>query len=203
MKKISWFIVMAVLPAVCAAALSFSFPQKANIRTSPEILRIRKIKGEKVETPEFQARADLNLRSRPSDKHWYQIMVEYDTKPEWMDQLDLDVYALQEDSGKKGRDKYKLLQGRVSYINVEEGSHVATLYIHPHTLERFGDVERIAVIIRSKGQVLGIESDPSSRTRWWEQLSPTKDLLLSRIYTPFAWLRSDNFEAIKHATPSR
>jgi len=157
-----------------------------------KIVEIRKIDGEKVRTPEY--RIVGGTPQRPT-RQWFQVVVEYLTRPEWLDQLDFEYYVLLKSRRDAG--KYKLLKGTVSYVNVPKGRHKSVMYLHPSTIERFGEVVRVAVLVRSGGRLVAIKTRPSSQQRWWEQLTPESGLLLNRMQTPFGMILYDEYEAIK------
>ena len=155
-----------------------------------------KIDGKKVQTPEYQIKKS-QFQARTRD--WFRIDTQYETKPEWLDEVSFKYYVLvKAKEGSKGP-KQVLFSGDVTYINVAEGKHKSDMYIHPSTLERFGEVQAIAVMISVQGRVEVIESVPASTQRWWEQLAPTEGMLLNRMQTPFAMLYFDDYEAVKPA----
>jgi hypothetical protein len=158
--------------------------------------RIRNIKSSKVRTPEYSARSDSTKGTK--GYRWLEIAVEYETTPTWIDQLDFTYYVLMKNE--KDRQPLRLFRGAVAYVNVEKGRHEAVMYIHPTTLKRYGDIEATAVIMRFKGQTVAMESDPSSKQRWWEQLQPVDGYILNRLESPFAMLDYDRYEAIKSSS---
>ena len=128
------------------------------------------------------------------------ITTEYSTAPEWMDELEFRYYALVQ--SKKGKKEYTLLRGDVTYVNIERNAgggprHKSVVYLHPTTLARYGEVERLAVLIYYQGRLIGIESEPSTKQRWWEQLTPKSGYVLNRLESPFAMINYDDYEAIK------
>ncbi len=158
-------------------------------------LRIRDISSDELPTPDYQVRR-VSLGSGET-KRWTLIEVEYETAPEWIDQVDFRYYALVENDEGEGRDRFILFRGEVSNVNVARGRHTSVMYLHPSTIERYSDVERVAVEVRVAGRLVATDSDPSADSRWWEQLSPTDGYLLNRLETPFAMLNFDNYEALK------
>ncbi len=127
-------------------------------------------------------------------------MVEYDTAPEWTEQLDFTFYVVLQ-----GKDpRYQLLRGTVSCVNVPRGSrHKEVMYLHPSTLGRYGTVYRAGVEIKHKGVSVAVESSDQGKGRWWEDpnlLPGIRDgLVLNRLQTPFAFLQYDEYEAINPA----
>jgi len=179
-----------VVPALFLSSLLGGMTAAA--QQAARTVTIKKIDGEKVRTPEY--RIVGGVPQRPT-RQWFQITVEYETKPEWIDQLDFEYYVLLKKRG--GKAKYKLLKGTVSYVNIPKGRHKSVMYLHPSTIERFGDVSRVAVLVRSGGRLVALETVPRAQQRWWEQLTPETGLLLNRMQTPFSMILYDEYEAIK------
>ena len=183
-----------------AVFFSFMVPDVFSQATpASKLIRVRKIKMQKQRTPEYEVKRVQMTTGKI--RNWMQIQVAFDTAPEWMDQIDFTYYAVVK--SKKGKEKYTLFRNSLSYVNIEKGSHESVMYLHPSTLERYGDVERVAVILRVNGQVAAIESDPPSSQRWWEQLPPLDGYLLNRLETPFALINYDNYPAIKSSGNNR
>ncbi|MBW7909113.1 MAG: hypothetical protein H3C50_09395 [Kiritimatiellae bacterium] len=163
-------------------------------------LIVRKVSGGKVETPEYQLKkSQFVARTR----QWFQIIVDYDTAPDWLDEATFTYYVLvRSKKPEPGKNPITLFKGEVNYINVERGKHKSDIYLHPSTLSRFGDIERVAVLVNVGGRLVGMDGIPSgtAQQRWWEQLSPQDGYLLNRMQTPFAMIHFDDYEAIK---PSR
>ena len=180
---------IAVMAALSAALISAPSAW-AQEGTSP--VQVRKVLGEKVKTPEYKLLTG-QVMARALD--WFQIVVNYDTAPDWMDELTFTYYVMV----KSKAGKYGLFKGDVTYINIARGKHASDVYLHPSTLTRFGVVERVAVVISSQGRVVAMESQPSSKGRWWEQspVPPVDGLVLNRMETPFAMINFDDYEAIK------
>ncbi len=160
-------------------------------------LVIRDIAGGAVLTPEYQIkRNQTNARV----KNWYQIITDYETKPDWADEIEFTYYVLVRNTKNPKGPKQSLFKGSVTYINVPEGRHRSDMFLHPNTLARFGEVEAVAVLVSVQGRVVAMEGKPRSNQRWWEQLTPVDGLLLSRDKTPFSPLNFDDFEPIKQTT---
>lgn len=158
-----------------------------------ELVAIKKISGLKVRTPEYRLVAG---QAQARGKDWFSVNTTYDTAPDWVDDITFSYFVLI--TGKSpGQPRNTLLSGDVTYVNVQKGRHLSDMYLHPSTLARYGEVERVAVIVRVQGRVVAMASEPSSPQRWWEQLTPVQGLVLNRMETPFAMINFDNYEAIK------
>ena len=157
-------------------------------------VRIKKIvPNGKVPTPEYKL---LTGQVMSQKRNWFQVVVDYETAPEWMDDLTFTYYIVTE--GKTAGSKFTLFRGDVTYVNIAKGRHRSDMYLHPSTLERYGVVQRVGVVISSQGRVLAMDSLPASGgTRWWEKLTPLDGFVLNRMQTPFAMIYFDDYEAIK------
>lgn len=161
---------------------------------SPERpLRIRDISGGKVKTPEYSVKSGQAVART---KEWFQIITQYDTEPEWLDEVDFTYYVLVKSKDPKAPPQM-LFKGDVTYLNVERGKHRSDMFLHPSTLARFGEVQAVGVEVKIQGRVVGRESKPASNDTWWDRLPPREGLVLNRLQTPFAMLSFDDFEAIK------
>jgi len=157
-------------------------------------VQIRKIDGKKLQTPEYKVKVTGGQSAKR--RTWFQITTEYESKPEWIDELRFVYYVLV-----KGKREYKLFSDEVSYVNVEKGrTHDSVVYLHPSTLKRYGDVECVAVLIYQQGRLVASQSKPPKKQRWWEQRTPITGYILNRMQTPFAMINFDNYEAIKPAS---
>ncbi len=157
-------------------------------------VRIKKIvPNGKVPTPEYKL---LTGQVMSQKRNWFQVVVDYETAPEWMDDLTFTYYIVTE--GKTAGSKFTLFRGDVTYVNIAKGRHRSDMYLHPSTLERYGVVQRVGVVISSQGRVLAMDSLPASGSpRWWEKLTPLDGFVLNRMQTPFAMIYFDDYEAIK------
>lgn len=165
---------------------------------SPSVpLLVRKISGSKVETPQYQIRKSQFVGVT---RQWFQIIVDYDTAPNWLDEATFTYYvAMLNKNPEPGANPRTFFKGEVSYINIARGKHRSDIYLHPSTVARFGDIERMAVIVTVGGRVVALDGIPSNtaQQRWWEQVAPQGGYLLNRSETPFAMLNFDDYEAVK------
>lgn len=155
---------------------------------------IGKIDGGKAPSPTYAVKG---AQPQSRVKEWFRVFVEYDTEADWTDELNFTFYVVV-----KGKTKdappFTLFKSETSYLHIPKGrKHVADMYLHPNIVERFGDVERVAVEIRAAGRVLDRAGKPQLTSAWWEQLSPVEGVLLNRAQTPFAFVDIDDQEIIK------
>jgi len=178
---------------VIPAFLSFA---QAPDSENPVTFKIRTIRQQLVTAPDYRS---LITGSGPhsntlSDK-WLRIETEFDSTPEWADDVQLKYYVLL-GTGKNAR----MFVGDVTYVNVAKGlRHISAMFIHPNTIQRFGngDVEAVAVQIFYKGQLIDQDSAPTSHERWWEGYTPVPGSLLIPQQTPWSIMSYDRYEALK------
>ncbi|MBN1269252.1 MAG: hypothetical protein JXB04_06680 [Kiritimatiellae bacterium] len=180
--------------AICALAVVLAHSVFA--QDVARFIRIRKLDGLKVRTPEYKITTGT-VQGKTRD--WFQLRTEYDTAPDWIDEVTFQYFVLVR--GKEARARPTVLKGEITYVNVEKGNrHQSVAYLHPSTLARYGEVERMAVGVTYRGQTIW-ETNPSGAQRWWEELPPVSGYILNRMETPFAMINFDDYEAIKAATP--
>ncbi|NCA82346.1 MAG: hypothetical protein EOM72_06320 [Opitutae bacterium] len=163
-----------------------------------EILRIRKMTPVKEKTPVFRTAAPGQASARQPD--WWRVVVEFETAPEWIDELEFTYYAYIEDQSNKGAPV--MFRGTVTYVNVSKGRHQSDMFLHPNTIARLGLVKQIAVVVKARGAVVATEST-ATKPNWWDGFSPVDGVLINRSQTPFAYIDYDLYEAIKPAAAAR
>ncbi|MCX7916322.1 MAG: hypothetical protein N3A53_08495, partial [Verrucomicrobiae bacterium] len=128
-------------------------------------------------------------------RRWLRIEVQFDSEPEWADDVTLKYYVLVG----RGREA-KLLVGELTHVHVARGTHYSAMFMHPNLLKRLGgQVEAVAVQLFHQNRLVDMQSDPPSRARWWEQYTPLPGHLLSPERTPWAPVAAERYEAIKAA----
>lgn len=122
---------------------------------------------------------------------WAKIEVEYQSYPNWTDEVYLDFYVLV--SGPL------VLTERVTQINVAKGKrHHAAVYLHPTTILRYGQIQRIALQIATKEKVQDIAQWPTrSKKEWWNEHPAQSGLIKKTFQTPFSLDRPDRYEDTK------
>jgi hypothetical protein len=158
-----------------------------------KVVKIRRIDGDEVRTPEYRI---IGGTAQGQKREWFEASCEYETYPEWIDELRIRYYMLVK--SKEGRSRLTLFSGEIIYVDIEEGNrHKSVAYLHPSTLARYGEVQAIAVVIYEQGRPVAMESRPASKKRWWENYTPVKGYVRNRMETPFAMINFDDYEAIK------
>ena len=193
--------------SILAVLLSFAWlstDASAQAAASQNPVVIKSIEAGKTRTPEYQAKG-VGPRKRP--RQWFKIEVTYDTDAQWLDEVTFTYYVVVKAKEPiPGRNSlFTLFKGEVSYINIEKGRHSADIYLHPSTIARFGEVERVATVVSQGGRMVTMAGEPAlssgANARWWEQLPPQDGYLLNRTQTPFAMINFDDYEAIKPGKP--
>lgn len=171
------------------------------------VLKVRRIVGvgkpSLVRTPEYKADVP---RGSARNQQWGQVLVEYETAPDWVDELTFQhfVLAVKMEDGKRKMSLYKLV---VRYVDVEKGTHLSTVYLKPSALKRFGEVVAVAVEITADGNPAGEAVDQSVKLqeKWWRdpQVLENPDIVLregylvDRLRSPFAYVNIDDYEDIR------
>lgn len=164
-----------------------------------DVIRIRKLHTpEKIKTPVFKTAIQGQASARRPD--WWHVVVEYETKPDWIDELEFTFYTYIEDQSNKGAPV--MFRATVTYVNIRKGRHMADVFLHPNTVERMGPVKQIAVVVKHLGAVAATEST-ATKANWWDGFPPVDGVLLNRWQTPFEVIDYDLYEAIKPATAGR
>ena len=165
---------------------------------SSDIIRIRKMTPATEKTPVFRTAAPGQASARQPD--WWRAVVEYETAPDWIDELEFTFYVYMKDQSNKGAEV--MFRSTVTYVNVAKGRHLSDVFLHPGTLARLGRVEQVAVVVKARGAVVATESTAQT-PNWWDRFSPVDGVLLNRSQTPFAYIDYDLYEAIKPAVAAR
>ena len=160
-----------------------------------DLLRIRKMTPTTEKTPIFKTAVQGQVPARQTD--WWRVVVEFETAPDWIDELEFTYYVYMRDQSNKGAEV--MFRSVVTYVNVAKGKHLSDMFLHPSTLARLGRVEQVAVVVKAKGAV--VATDSTAKTpNWWDRFSPVEGVLLSRAQTPFAVVDYDMYEQIKPAS---
>ncbi|HMP72103.1 MAG TPA: hypothetical protein PKE55_02465 [Kiritimatiellia bacterium] len=158
-------------------------------------IAIRRVQFSAEGTPEYAVKGARQTSGRA--KNWLRVTCEYDSSPAWLDEATFTYYVLLKGAS-RDVPPFTLLRGEVTYINIEQGRRrMSDMFVHPDILSRYGAVERVAVVVRVGGRVVGMDGRPAVESRWWEQLSPVDGLVMNRMQTPFAFIDVDDFPMIK------
>ncbi len=95
-------------------------------------------------------------------RRWIVLETKYTTYAKWQDQLTftwhvlLETKSATENKGnKEGLAPYSYFTTAVTYQNIPQGSHAASVCLHPSYLERFGEPKAVGIVItNAKGETL-------------------------------------------------
>jgi hypothetical protein len=183
---------MKTFSLFACALVAFGLVASAQTQVGPGSVKLGKVQPEVTKTPEFQLSSGGTKRSKLGS--WLEVEVEYETKPEDIDELTFKFTILIEK---------KLLDGEVTHINIPKGrDHYSVMYISPRTLEKLTggkpltgtSIENVFVEVSKQGQVL---DRTSFRPGVAPNLPHVPGLVLNKDETPFAPLYYDRYEAIK------
>lgn len=180
-------------PLVFSMLLLFSAATlHAQAPVGPRDVELDKILPSVIKTPEY---AQNGPTKRSKNLDWLEVEVEYNTKPELIDELTFKFSMLI--AGKI------LVSDDITYINILKGrSHVAVAYVAARTLERLNEgkpltpatIDNIKVDITRQGQLLATKSlKPTALPN----LATLSGLVLRKPDTPFAPLFWDRYETLK------
>lgn len=147
---------------------------------------------------------DSGASRRSSSREWVELGVQYDTQPEWIDEVSLSYFVLLRNP--RNNPELTLIKGSVTYLDVARGSsHLGVAYVRPAALARYGEVAAVAVEVRVKGEVLDtlsigrLAANKPLPSDWWKSpnLIPKDGYIWDKSKTPFALLNFDEYEALK------
>jgi hypothetical protein len=183
MKTFSFFACVLIALGIGASAQT---------QIGPGSVKLGKVQPEVVKTPEYNVTGGPQKRSKIGQ--WLEVEVEFETKPEDIDELTFKFTILVEK---------KLLDGEVTHINIPKGrEHYSVMYVSPRALEKLtggraltaGSIENVWVEVSKQGQIL-------DRASFKQGVPPNlphlTGMVLNKDETPFAPLFYDRYEAIK------
>ena len=190
------------LVIVCATVPGLPSAHGQQQARSP--VRIVEITTDVQMTPKYDvSRSSALTRGRSRD--WLIAEVEYESEPEWIDELTVTFYLHVRDSARdaSGNRADLVLRGRTTYVDVKAGRHKAVMAMQPGSYERYGPVRRVGVELSVGGRTADAASEPSARGPWWTQMPSRDGLVIDRLSSPWAMLYFDEYEAIKGSTGTR
>ena len=197
-SKTAWGMVLFIALGITGLTAWGQQPLPGAGGAGSDIIRIRRMTPVKEKTPVFRTAVASQSSARQPD--WWRVVVDFETAPDWLDELEFTYYVYMKDQSNRGAEM--MFRGVVTYVNVPKGRHQSDMFLHPSTLARLGNVEQVAVVVKSKGAVVGTESTAKT-PNWWERFSPVDGVLLNRSQTPFSVIDYDLFNAIKPQAASR
>jgi hypothetical protein len=223
MKTLGYGTLLASLLVAAALVGQRSYAETRSVRSgrpgthtaepsSPEVVRIRKLTGLNREgvarTPEYQQNSGIPSIKRPQD--WVEIKLEYDTKPAWIDELSIQFFVLTEYEV-KGKFLYVLNRKTLRSTDVEQANgHLASVYLPPNAVKRYGYPTALAVEVSIDGKVVATLAQLGEKklklpADWWkndtvvkgEGVSLRDEGLLTRDRSPFALTAIDDYEVLR------
>lgn len=194
--------VVLALGAVEALAQARVMRPDAGRGAGGAAVRIRAITGQGpralVRTPDFAGGSTGNR----GNIQWAALTVQFDTEPDWIDELTLQYYVL---LTSRVTGESRMLKGAATYIDVARGrGHLAASYVRPAALLRFGEVVAVAVEAVIKGEVVASQSEGRLQGKplpqdWWKtvKLTPVEGYIMNKDKTPFAYVAFDDYESLK------
>lgn len=159
-----------------------------------------------VASPFFQTSMGRGVKPQ---QEWHVVTMEYDTAPDWLDEMLVQYYVMSMMQDRETRsNRYSLYRKTVRYVDIEQGrGHIARAFLRPAAVKRFGDVVAAAAVLTIDGQEASVRSDESVELpeRWWENplvldseaLTVRDGYLLDRMETPWAVINVDDYEFIR------
>jgi hypothetical protein len=183
--------------AVVAATL---LPCTASAQAVPDFFRIRRLEATVTRAPQYSVRGP---QASQRQRQWLEVTTEYQISreaPPWMNEVTFTYYiALRNRNPAEGDRPINVFRGESVYVNVAQNiNSKSAVYLHPSTLERYGEFERAAVVVSLQGRMIAIAHTPETAARegrWWETVTPQTGLVLPRSHTPFAMVNFDDYEA--------
>lgn len=203
------FVSIAALTGLALAGLLYGQTRAATEKN--ETLRIRRFSGagarNLVETPKYQVSTVLPNANRQAQR-WGRIWTQYDTTPEWIDELTFQYFVLARKAEAGNKFSFSFYTVSVKYSDIKRGQHESSVFLRPVAIERYGDVIAAAVEIGAGGKLIAEESHAEGiklQDRWWRipAVVESKDVvtrtgyLLDREQSPFALINIDDQEAIR------
>ncbi len=207
------FITIVTSLSICLVA----FAQQNSTQSPP--LKLKKFNAlsnkSLVDSPNYGIRDEPGISKTGKAPQWRRINVEYQTMPEWIDELKIDFIVVtlkvEREEGKTVQ-KYSVYRKSVTYIDIEEGrSHFASAFLHPNAEKRYGSTVAVAVILSVDGvkvEEYGEVAPAVSKIfgeNWWNNprimesdvLIPRSGYLLNKKESPFVFMNIDSYEVIK------
>ena len=172
MKKIA-ILTMAAVTACVTMAAPANKPPKRNAPGSADA--VASDKDARVQIDQFPKLGRVSTLSAPAvngdsilgrcytkPRKWIVLETKYTTFAKWQDQLTftwhvlLETKSATENKGNKEKlAPYSYFTTAVTYQNIPQGSHAASVCLPPSYLERFGEPKAIGLVISNKdGEIL-------------------------------------------------
>jgi len=192
-QKVSFGV---VLLAIWLSSPVFIQAQMSEGGASGQDVKITRIVRQLVTPPDYRAwETGTIFRPLALNIKWLQVEVEFESKLEWADDVQIKYYVLMG----KGQET-RLFVGEITHVDVPRGNrHYSAMFMHPNTVERYGrgQIEAVAAQIFYKNRLVDQNSVPPTDARWWEKYTPMPGFLLMPQQTPWILTSYDHYEAAK------
>jgi len=212
-RVLRWFIVAVTLLSVCSVV----FAQQNS--TQPPPLKLKKftaLSGKSlVKSPNYGLSDEPGISKTGKAPEWRRVNVEYQTNPEWINELKIDFIVVtqkaEREDGKNVK-KYSVYKKSVTYTDIEAGrKHFASAFLHPNAEKRYGTTVAAAVVLSVDGVKIEEYGEVATSVRsifgenWWNNprimesdvLVPRSGYLLNKKESPFVFMNIDSYEVIK------
>jgi hypothetical protein len=198
---VAW--VMGVDPALAQAISSRGTPVNAGKSALGigGVIRLKQLTG--IGPRSVLKSPDSSGSQRGDVREWVELGLQFDTDPEWLDEVVFNFFALLKN---RETNKFTLLKGTITYVDVARGrGRKGCAYIRPAALARYGEVIGVAVEAVIKGELAGSLSEgklapgKALPQDWWKkpELVPMDGYVMEKSKTPFAFINFDDYEALK------
>jgi hypothetical protein len=149
--------------------------------------------------------------SKVLGEDWYSIEVKFDTTEDFTEEITVKFYTDMIDTLKEGNANTVVLTSETTFINVPKGNgHLATAYLHPSSILRYGGTTgkdgikkaNIHVELMENGRSAGPGEDlrPENQANWYTSFTQVPGVLLSLKDSPFWPYEMLKFNQIKSST---
>ena len=174
------------------ATFAFTLQSFAQAPVGPASIKVGKVEVSAPNTPEYNITGGASKRFKTAK--WIEVEVEYETKPEDIDELTFKFTIMVEK---------KLLDGEATYVNIAKGrEHYAVMYVSPKSIDKLtggkpltpASIENVWVEVSKSGLVLAKESFKPTPMPNAQHVA---GMVLNKDETPFGPLYYDRYESLK------
>jgi hypothetical protein len=175
--------------------------------TAKERVEVRKPENlgtaARLRTPDYTVSSAND--PNPVLRDWARVVVNFKTYSDWIDELEFRYYVQVQNSTTKAMRRFL---GTFYYVDIPKGqNHLASVFLNPNAVQRYGDIVGIAVEVYCKGGLVAFAANPEGdlRAPWWRSatgpggttIKDVAGVLLERAQTPFAFVAYDAYVTAK------
>jgi len=184
------------------------FPAQAQKEPSAKLV-VGSLKFDKIDLPSELKTVKAGAKELGED--WYSIEVKFDTTDDITEEITVKFYTDMIDTLKEGSGNTVVLTSETTFINVPKGNgHLATAYLHPSAILRYGGTTgkdgikkaNIHVELMENGRSAGPGMDlrPDNQANWYTSFTQVPGILVSVKDSPFWPYEILKFNQIKSST---